>query len=261
MPNEPASHWSRGSHDDVGRNLVPMAARLVTAAGVEPGDRVLDVACGTGNAAITAARRGATVTGLDVAPAMLDGARENAAIAGVEDVTWREGDAAAMPFADDAFDVVVSCVGHMFADPPAAVAAELCRVTRSGGRLAYTAWTSSGVFPQLQGLLSSFRPPDPDPPAPPFRWADPEVARERLGDGVTDLAVETQTLHRLALTPGHFWDEASTNSPHFVGALASVDEADRATLRDESLAAIERAFDDARNAVSMDYRLVTATVR
>lgn len=262
MPNEPASRaWSRGSYDAVSRHLVPMAARLVAAAGVEAGDRVLDVACGTGNAAITAARRGGDVTGLDAAPAMLDGARANAAIAGDAGVTWQAGDAAALPFADDTFDVTVSCVGNMFADRPEAVAAELCRVTRPGGRLAFTAWTPSGVFPQLLAVLGSVRPVESDPSGSPFRWAVPAVVRERLGADVTDLDFETGVLHRLALSPGHFWDDLCTNSPHFVDAMAAVNEADRAALEARAIATIAAAFDDARNTVSMEYRLVTATVR
>lgn len=252
--------WTLGSYPEIGRNFLTMAAHLVDAAGVGPADRVLDVACGTGNVAITAARRGADATALDITPAMLEDARENAALAGVEGIEWREGDAAAMPFDDDAFGVTLSCVGHMFARPPDAAAAEQLRVTREGGRIAFTSWTPRSVVPAMAAVVRSYLPPDPDAPAPPDAWGDPDVVADRLGDGVTDLAFETGTVDQQTLSPAHFWEGACTLSGLFIVALESVDEEDLPSLRAEMIEVIEPFFDDGTNVVSMEYRLTTATV-
>lgn len=130
--------WSAGSYPNVGIHLLGQIAHLVTVAGVHEGDEVLDVGCGTGNVALTARRRGARVTGLDLTPKMLEGARENAAVGGVTDVEWREGDVADLPFADDRFDVVLSNVGHVFAPDAEAAGHELARVAKPGGRVAST---------------------------------------------------------------------------------------------------------------------------
>lgn len=122
--------WTLGSYPNLAAVFMPIAARLVDAAAVGPNDRVLDVACGTGNVALTASRRGADVTGVDITPAMLEEAREQAAVTGA-DIKWQEGDAAALPFRDDTFDVTLSCLGHMFVPDPDAAGSELVRVTRT----------------------------------------------------------------------------------------------------------------------------------
>src|SRR5215472_9061910 len=120
-------------------NTTPEAARLVKHAGVRPGQRVLDVACGTGVVAVTAARLGARVTGLDLTPELVAHARENASIAGVE-IEWHEGDVEGLPFGDAAFDVVVSQFGHIFAPRPAVAVAEMLRVLKPGGTIAFSSW-------------------------------------------------------------------------------------------------------------------------
>lgn len=260
-PTERARHvWSIGSYEAIAPDFLPMAAHLVRAADVGDGDEVLDVACGTGNAAITAARRGARVTGVDITPSMLEGARENAAVAGVEDVTWLEGDAADLPLPDDAFDATFSCVGHVFAEPPAATARELLRVTRPGGRVAFTSWTPESVVPAMAKTLKAFLPPDPDPSPPPFAWGDPDVVRERLGDRVEDLAFETGTVRPRAVSPAHFWEDVRRDSGLFILPLRAVDEADRAALRREMVETVDRFFDGDENAIRMAYRVTTATV-
>lgn len=252
--------WTAGSYSDVGPNFLSMAAHLVDAAGVGPGDEVLDVACGTGNVAITAARRGATVTGLDITPAMLDEARDNAAIAGVEDVDWREGDATDLPFEDDTFDVAISCVGHMFATPPDDAAEELLRVVRPGGRIAFTSWTPTSVVPAMATVLQEYLPPDPDSTDPPFLWGDPDVVRERLDDGVADVEFETGTVEQLVMSPEHYWTFVKSQSGLFIVALERVDEDDHEALGDDVVETVERYFDDRENVVPMEYRLTTATV-
>lgn len=253
--------WSLGSYADIAPQFLAMAAHLVDAADVGPDDAVLDVACGTGNVAITAARRGAGVTGLDITPGMLVEGRATAAIAGLDGIDWREGNATDLPFGDDTFDVTLSCVGHMFADSPDAAARELRRVTRTGGRIAFTSWTPTSGVPAMGAVLKKYLPPEPDEPESPFQWGDPTVVRSRLGDGVTDVKFETGTVPWPALSPAHFWEMARTQSGMFIVASERIDEADRPAFRSEMIEAIANYFDDARNAVEMEYRLTRATVR
>lgn len=259
-PDERAKRvWSRGSYTDIAPDFLSMAAHLVESAEISATDTVLDVGCGTGNAAITAARRGARVTGLDIVPAMLDEARENATIADVETTDWREGTATNLPVEDDTFDVTLSCLGHMFAEPPDVASRELLRVTRPDGRIAFTSWTPEGPVPAMSAVLTDYLPPDLDPPEPPFLWGDPDIVRERLGDGIEDIAFETETVLTPVLSPAHYWEKAIAESGMFIVALDAIDEADRPALRGEMIETIEQFFDDSRNAVPMEYRLTKAT--
>lgn len=252
--------WTAGSYADIGRSFLSMAAHLVDAAGVEPGESVLDIACGTGNVAITAARRGADVTGIDITPAMLEDARANAAIAGVDDIVWHEGDATDLPFEADRFDTTFSCVGHMFANPPEAAGRELVRVTRPGGTVAFTSWTPRSVVPAMAQVLQGYLPPDPDPTEPPFRWGDPAVVRERLGDRVSEIEFETGTVTQKSLSPAHVWETVRSDSGLFVVALDRVDSADIDALSADMVDAITPFYDESENALSMEYRLTIATV-
>ena len=252
--------WTIGSYSDIAPNFLSMAAHLVEAAGVGSNHHVLDIACGTGNVAITAARRGAAVTGLDITPAMLEDARENAAIAGVDAIDWQEGDATNLPYDDDTFDVTLSCVGHMFAAPPDAAATEQVRVTKPGGSIAFTSWTPGSIVPAMAKVQQEYLPPNPDAPPPPFLWGDPETVEDRLGDGVSEVAYEIGTVDELALSPAHYWEGVAAHSGLFIAALEQVDEDDRPALRADMLDAIEDFFDDSQNAVEMEYRLTTATV-
>jgi SAM-dependent methyltransferase len=232
-----------------------MTARLVDAADVEPRDRVLDVACGTGNVALTADRRGARVTGVDITPAMLGEARRRAAVIDA-DVDWREGDGAALPFEDDAFDRTLSCLGHMFVPDANAAGTELVRVTRPGGCLAYTSWTpESGIAAMMKTILE-YLPPQPDPSPPPFLWGDPDAVRDRFGNRVEELRFETEVVRYPALSPAHFWESMTTDS----GAIILMLENVAPTLRETVIEALDPYFSDADNAVELEYRLVTATV-
>ena len=254
--------WTAGSYsEEIGPSFLSMAAHLVDAAAVNSDHRVLDVACGTGNVAITAARRGAQVTGLDITPDMLEGARENAAIAGVDDIEWREGDATDLPFEDDTFDVSLSCVGHMFANPPRAAASELLRVTRSGGRIAFTSWTPRSVVPAMAKTLQEYLPPNPDAPPPPFLWGDEDVVRERLTDGVSDLSFETGVVEQLSLSPSHSWEMVRSQSGLFIVALENVEEDEYSALSEDMIAVIDEYFDDSRNSIEMEYLVTAGTVR
>lgn len=260
-PDERAKQvWSLGSYSDIAPHFQSMAAHLVDSTGVDANDSVLDVGCGTGNVAITAARRGADVSGLDIVPDMLDEARENAATANVGSIDWREGSATALPFDDDAFDVTLSCLGHMFAEPPDAAGRELLRVTRSGGRIGFTSWTPTSVVAAMGAVLAEHLPPDVDTGDPPFLWGDSDVVRDRLGNAVETIEFETATVSTPVFSPTHYWEKATTESGMFIMVLESIDDADHPALREEMIGTIEEFFDPDRNAIPMEYRLTKATV-
>jgi SAM-dependent methyltransferase len=180
----------------------PAAAKLVRFAEVQPGQKVLDVGCGTGVVSVTAARLGATVTALDLTPALLEKARENAQIAGVS-VEFHEGDVEALPFKDGAFDVVLSQFGHMFAPRPAVAVGQMLRVLRPGGRIAFSTWPPELLTGKMFALVGAYSPPPPEGAAPPPHWGNPEIIRERLGDAVTSLAFDRDILYSPGLSPEH----------------------------------------------------------
>jgi SAM-dependent methyltransferase len=177
--------WAAGDYPAIAqRQLWPLGERIVERIGVAPGEDVLDVACGTGNAAIRAARAGARVVGVDLTPELLDAGRRVAAEAGV-DVEWVEGDAEALPFEDERFDVVVSVMGCMFAPRHRVTALELARVLRSGGRLCVFAWTPEGEMGTYFRTLGGYMPPPPPFAEPPLLWGSEEHVRELFaGTGV-----------------------------------------------------------------------------
>lgn len=149
LPTGPAEVWSSGDYADVCDRMIPgLGARLVELAGVGLGQAVLDVACGTGNAALPAAGAGAAVTALDITPALLQAGAARAAAADLP-VTWVQGDATALPFEDAGFDRVLSCVGAQFCGDQEATAGELRRVCRRGGRIGLIAWTPAGMIGQV----------------------------------------------------------------------------------------------------------------
>ena len=178
------------------------AARLVRHAGIRSGDRVLDVACGTGVVAVTAARLGAFVTGLDLTPELLAVARDNARIAGVH-IDFHEGDCERLPFDAAAFDVIVSQFGHIFAPRPDVALGEMLRVLKSGGTIAFSTWPPELFVGRMFALMSRYLPPPPPGVAPPTLWGDPNVVRERLGAAVRDILFDRETMAVPSLSPQH----------------------------------------------------------
>ena len=183
--------WSSGDFHMVAARIVPIAERLVDAADLQAGWRVLDVATGSGNAAIAAARLGCDVIGIDYVPSLLDRGRVRAAAEGLS-VSYVEGDAEALPFEDDSFDAVTSMFGSMFAPDHAQAAAELLRVTRPGGRIALASWTPDGFIGQLFRTTAAFVPP-PAGLASPMLLGTEAHLRELFGDGLASLSVTEQT--------------------------------------------------------------------
>ena len=174
--------WAAGDFPEVAqRELWPLGERIVERLGIRPGERVLDVACGTGNAAIRAAEAGGRVTGLDLTPELFEAGRRLAAEAGVE-VEWVEGDAEALPFGDESFDVVVSTLGVMFAPRHEVAARELVRVLRPGGRLALLNWAEDSVIARSFRATGRFLPPPPDFASPPWLWGSEDHLRSLFAD-------------------------------------------------------------------------------
>ena len=186
--------WASGDYPTLASDLIwDLGPRTVAAADVRPGERVLDVAAGSGNAAIPAALRGATVVASDLTPELFDVGRRIAAESGAE-LEWREADAEALPFDDDAFDVVLSTVGVMFAPHHQPAADELVRVTKAGGRIALISWTPEGFIGQMFTTVKPFAPPLPEGAQPAPLWGDEQHVRGLLGDRVTDVTAERQTV-------------------------------------------------------------------
>lgn len=235
------------------------AARLVRHARVRSGSRVLDVGCGTGVVAITAAKAGAQVTALDLTPELLDVARENARIADVE-IDWHEGDIEKLPFGDATFDVVVSQFGHMFAPRPDVAVAEMLRVLKPGGTIAFSTWPPELFIGRMFALLGRYMPPPPPGIAPPPLWGDPNVIRERLGQAVRDLTFDRGLMSAPALSLQHYrvsMEQAGGPVRKLVESLSVEDPVKLAACRRELEAIAAEYFDD--NIVRQDYLMTRAT--
>lgn len=172
--------WMAGDFGQIARYSIGAGEEFVNRLPISPGSNVLDVACGTGNTAIPAARTGAHVTGLDIAPNLLEQARERAVRNGVT-ISFDEGDAESLPYEDGQFDIVLSMFGAMFTPRPETVAAELARVCRSGGLISMANWTPESFTGEMFALGARYLPP-PSGVLPPVLWGREETARERLGD-------------------------------------------------------------------------------
>lgn len=184
--------WTSGDFLPIARSFARGAEEFIARLALRPKEAVLDVACGTGNLAIPAARAGARVTGVDIAANLITEAQREARAAGYA-ITFDVGDAEALPYAGDQFDTTVTMFGAMFAYRPARAAAELLRVTRPGGRVAMANWTPEGFVGRMLRAHTAVVPPLAGVPSP-LEWGKDEVVRERLGVGVTALTCTRRTL-------------------------------------------------------------------
>ena len=179
------SAWMAGDFGQIANYNIRAGEEFIERTPIKPGDRLLDVACGTGNVAIPAARVGATVTGVDIATNLLEQARKRAAAEGLH-IEFQEGDAEELPYPDGEFDGVVSMFGAMFAPRPDRVAAELVRVCKPSGLIAMANWTPEGFVGKTFRLNSKYVPPPPGVPAP-VLWGDEPTVRQRLSTGIANL--------------------------------------------------------------------------
>lgn len=254
--------WAAGNYAAVAAEIIPLLGRiLVDACRVAPGQRVLDVAAGTGNAAIPAALAGAQVTACDLTPELFQAGWADAASRGV-DVEWREADAEALPFADHAFDTVLSCVGVMFAPHHQASADELVRVCRPGGTIGLLNWTPGGFIGQMFATMRPHNAPPPPGAQPPPLWGDEAHVRALLGDRVTDVAVRRQAVRvdRFA-TAKQFREYFKANYGPTITVYRNIaGDADRIATLDRELDDLARrhAVDPGSCSMDWEYLLLTA---
>lgn len=258
--------WAMGDYDRFARATIwELGPVLVNACGITRGQRVLDVAAGTGNVAVRAATTGASVTASDLTPEHFDAGRRAAKAAGV-DLAWTEGDAESLPFDDGAFDVVTSCFGAMFAPDHQAVADELVRVCRPGGTIGMMNFTPEGTGGEFFSLLAPYAPPPPPGAMPPVLWGQEEHVRGLFGDRVTGLTLSRHTYTERAASPQDY-------CRLFIESFGPV-VAIRARLEDDParLAKLDRSFLEAvirwnkgRSAapaeITYEYLLVIAQTR
>jgi SAM-dependent methyltransferase len=200
--------WGTGPYERLPAHYEPLLEHLARAAAPQPGERVLDIGTGTGALALRLAKSGADVTGVDLAPALIDTARRLAADAGI-DVTYEVGDAEQLPYGDDSFDVITSSVGSMFAPDHRRVAAELARVCRPGGRIVLGHWSAERGVIDMFKVMVPFQPAPPVGAGSPFMWGDTEYVDELLGDDF-DLAFEVGDAPQIAESGEEVWQLFST---------------------------------------------------
>lgn len=236
----------------------PSAARLVSFAGVATGQRLLDVGCGTGVAAITAARRGAKVRGLDLSPVLIERAREHAQLANL-DLDFAEGDAESLPYGDNEFDVVLSQFGHMFAPRPDVTIGEMLRVLKPGGTIAFSTWPPHLYVGRMFALIGRHLPP-PEGVASPVSWGDPKVIAERLGGKVKDISFDMDIMTPSALSPQHFRRTMETTIGPLIKLIAQYkDEPDKLrSFRSEFEALISEYFDGSNNLMRQQFLMTKA---
>jgi SAM-dependent methyltransferase len=255
-----AAMWAMGDYPAVATEVIaPTGPALVDATGIRPGDRVLDVAAGAGNAAIPAALAGADVVASDLTPDLVETGRQAAAAAGVT-LRWEVADAEHLPYADAEFDAVVSCVGVMFAPHHQEAADELVRVLRPGGRLGLLSWTPEGFIGRMFATMKPYAAPPPPGAQPPPLWGDEAHVRGLLGDRVTDVDARRQGLPVRRFADGAAFRDffKRTYGPTIACYRGLADAPDRAAELDAALAALG---DDALRDGTMEweYLLLTAT--
>jgi SAM-dependent methyltransferase len=234
------------------------APHLVRFAGVTSGTRVLDVACGTGVVALTAARKGAHVSGVDLTPELIARAKENAALLKVE-VDFKIGDAEELPYPDGSFDFVLSQFGHMFAPRPDVCTKELLRVLKPGGTIAFSTWPPELFTGRMFALQGKNGPPLPPGVSPPVQWGDPNVIRERLGTSVSSLTFDRATMRSPVLSPAHMRAMMEVNVgplAKLVASLSASDPAKLATFRRDLEALVAEYFED--NVLRQDFLMTRA---
>jgi SAM-dependent methyltransferase len=253
------SMWALGDYPALADDLISeLGTVLVRAAGIGPGERVLDVAAGTGNVAIPAALTGADVVASDLTPELLAGGRERAAARGAQ-LSWQEADAEALPYADGEFDAVLSCLGVMFAPHHPQAAGELVRVCRPGGRIGLLSWTPEGFIGQMFATMKPFMAPPPPGAQPPPLWGREDHVRDLLGDRVEDVVTRRAAVRVDHFgTPEAFRDYFKARYGPTIAAYRGIaDDPERTATLDHELAELARRHQDG-GAMDWEYLLLTA---
>jgi SAM-dependent methyltransferase len=251
--------WVSGDFGKIAESFTDGAIEFVERLNLKPGTRVLDVACGSGNQSIPAARRGAKVTGVDIAPNLIEQARKRAETEGLE-IQFDEGDAENLIYRDAEFGVVMTMFGAMFAPRPERVSAELVRVCRPGGVIAMANWTPTGFIGQMFRIVGSHVPPPPNMPSP-LLWGNETEVRQRLGQGVSEINFKP---HSISFTFPFSVPETIEFWREFYGpthkAFAALDEKGQAALRRdlENLWNENNLSDNGTTHIKSEYMEVTA---
>jgi SAM-dependent methyltransferase len=233
--------WGSAPFTEIEQGIAPMHEALVAALDPRPGERWLDAGCGTGAVALRAARAGADVVGSDLAPGLIETAKKRAEEEGLN-VTFEVGDAEALPYEDGSFDVVASSVGVIFAPDHAAIASELARVCRPGGRIGITAWRADSGVGQMFQAMRPFQPPPPEGAGSPFQWGDEDYATRMLGDDFDLRFIEGNAPDR-GPSGKAMWDLfARDYGPSYT--LSNSLDADRRAELDETMSAFFESFRD-----------------
>jgi SAM-dependent methyltransferase len=255
--------WALGDYPAVAAEVIPdLGAALVEACGVTRADRVLDVAAGSGNAAIPAALRGARVVASDLTPELFDAGRVLAARHRV-DIEWQQGDAEALPYGHGEFDKVMSCVGVMFAPHHQASADELLRVCRAGGTIGLISWTPEGFVGQLFSIMKTYVPKPPPGAQPPPLWGNEAHVRALFGDRVTNIVArrQTVTVDRFG-NPAAFRDYFKANYGPTVAAYQGIAaDRDRVSALDQALAGLAQRHLAGKDKAIMEWEYLLLTAR
>lgn len=257
--------WALGDYPALARRVIPdLGAVLVTACGVRAGQRVLDVAAGAGNAALPAARLGATVVASDLTPELLC-AGEHRAVEEELRLDWRQADAEALPFDNASFDVVMSCLGVMFAPHHQACADELVRVCRPGGTIGVISWTPEGFIGEMFAVMKNYSPPPAPGVQSPLLWGNAQHVRQLLGDRIEEFSSRRERVRVGGYaTPEDFRDDFKSYYGPTVAAYQRLSNDPRRTMAlDTDLAELARrhGLGVSTTVMEWEYLLVTARKR
>jgi SAM-dependent methyltransferase len=253
--------WSSGDYGKVGVTLLVMAELLAEAVDLHPGQRVLDVASGNGNASLAAARRFCEVVGIDYVPMLLDEGRERAQAEGLA-VDFREGDAEDIPFPEASFDVVLSTIGVMFAPNQEKAATELLRVVKPGGKIGMANWVPDGYVGDLFRTMGKYVPPPPGL-KPPFLWGTEEGLRELFGEGIGSLQSRRRSFMWRSPSATHHVEFMRGFYGPLYKAFETLDEEGQEALEEDLISVVEHynRSDDGTAVWPGDYLEVVATRR
>jgi SAM-dependent methyltransferase len=255
--------WALGDYPTLAADIIPgLGQILADACEVRAGDRVLDVAAGTGNAAIPAARTGARVVASDLTPELLAAGQRQAEQQGLT-LEWRQADAEALPFGDGEFDVVMSCLGVMFAPHHQAAADELVRVCRPGGTIGLVSWTPDGFIGQMFAAMKPYAPPPPPGAQPPPLWGSEQHVRGLFGDRVTSISARRGAVRvELFAQAADFRDYFKARYGPTIAVYQSIaDDPSRTETLDQVLADLARHHDHGTGATIMDWEYLLLTGR